>query len=80
MEYLNSYSYIIESFKFINITTNYQNAWHLFFNSSTLRNSGLTYEIKDTVDGISVEFSGTLGNLFLKVVEISAQIAPGLIE
>ena len=77
MEYLNSNSYIIENFKFINITTNYQNAWNIFFDSITFRNSGLKYEIKNTSDGISVEFSNSLGNLFLKIVEISAQIAPG---
>jgi hypothetical protein len=80
MEYKDSNTSVIEDFNFINVTTNYPNAWHLFFNSSTLRNSGLTYDITDTVDGISVEFSETLGNLFLKVVDISAQIAPGLIE
>ncbi len=80
MEYLNSNSYILENFKFINITTDYKNAWRIFFNSSTLRNSGLSYIINDTEDGITVDFSGSLGNLFLKVVEISAQIAPGMIE
>ena len=80
MEYLNSNSYTVDSFRFINVTTNYQNAWRIFFNSSSLRNSGLTYKIKDTDDGITVEFSGSLGNLFLKVIEISSQIAPGWIE
>ena len=80
MEYLNSTSYTVDSFGFINITTIFPNAWRLVFNSSSLRYSGLSYEINDTVDGISVGFSGSLGNLILKVVDISAQIAPGWIE
>jgi hypothetical protein len=80
MEYLNSTFYTIDNFRFINITTNYQNAWRLFFNNTNLRFSGLTYEIKDTSDGISIEFSGSLGNLILKNIEISTQIAPGWIE
>ena len=80
MEYLNSTFYTIDSFRFINITTIYRNAWRIFFNSSSLKYSSMTYEIKDTDDGITIEFSGSLGNLFLKIVEISAQIAPGWIE
>ena len=79
-EFSKSDTYMINDVTSINITTNYQNAWHIFFNSVTLRYSGLTYEIKDTDDGITVEFNGPLGNLFLKVVDISAQIAPGWIE
>lgn len=80
MEYLNSSYYSIDNLRYINVTTNYKNAWRIFFNSTTLQYSALTYEIKDTDDGISVEFSGSLGNLLLKVAEISAQIAPGWIE
>ena len=80
MEYLDSNYYTIDSFKYINITTNYQNAWRAFFNSTTLKYSLLTYEIKDTDYGISIEFSDFLGNLMLKVSEISVQIAPGWIE
>jgi hypothetical protein len=80
MEFLKSDTYIIDNFKKINIITNYQNAWHLFFNSTTLRYSGLSYKIKDIEDGITIDFSGSLGNLVLKVVDISAQIAPGWIE
>lgn len=80
MEYLDSNYYTIENFRFINITTNYKNAWRIFFNSTTLKYSALTYDIKDTAGGISVEFSGSLGNLILKVTDVSAQIAPGWIE
>jgi hypothetical protein len=80
MELLGSNTYIINNLKSINITTNYQNAWRLFFNSTTLRYSGLTYEIKDIEDGITVDFNGSLGNIVLKVVDISAQVAPGWIE
>ncbi len=79
-EFLKSDTYNLSNLESINITTNYQNAWRLLFNSTTLRYSGLTYEIKDTEDGITVEFSGSLGNLVVKVVDISAQIAPGWIE
>jgi len=79
-EFLKSDTYIIDNLKRINITSNYQNAWRSFFNSSSLRNSGLTYEIKDIEDGITVDFSGSLGNLVLRVVDIFAQIDPGWIE
>jgi hypothetical protein len=80
MEYLNSISYTVGSFSFINITTNFPNAWRVIFNSSSLKYSSLSYEITDTVDGISVGFSGSLGNIIFKVVEISAQVSPGWIE
>jgi hypothetical protein len=79
-EFLESETYNIENFTFINITTNYKDAWRLLFNSSTFRYSGLTYEITDTAEGISIEYSDTLGNLVLKVVDISTQIAPGWVE
>jgi len=36
--------------------------------------------IIDTDNGITVEFEESLGNLFLKVIDISAQLAPGWIE
>ena len=80
MEYLDSNNYSINSFKFINITTDYRNAWRIFFNETSLKYSLLDYEIKDTDFGISVEFTGSLGNLILKVSEICVQIAPGWIE
>ena len=81
MEYMNSNYYSMEDFRFINITTNYKNAWRIFFNSTTLRYSALTYDITDTAGGVSVEFSNpSPRNLILKVTEISAQIAPGWIE
>jgi hypothetical protein len=80
MEYLNSSYYEMEDLRFINITSNYQNAWRIFFNSTSLKLSVLTYDINDTVNGISVEFSGDLGKIILKATEISAQIAPGWIE
>jgi len=80
MEYLNSTYYSIDSFRFINITTNYKNAWRAFFDSTDLKYSLLTYEINDTDYGISVEFSDSLGNIILKASEISVQIAPGWIE
>jgi len=80
IEYLNSTYYTIDSFRFINITTNYQNAWGIFFNETSLKYSSLDYEIKDTDYGISVEFSGTLGNLILKVSELYVQMAPGWVK
>lgn len=79
-EFLNSESYEVINVTNINITTNYPNAWRTVFNSSTLKYSGLTYVIKDTDNGVTVEFEGVLGNLFLKVIDISAQLAPGWIE
>jgi len=79
-EFLNSESYEIINVTSINISTNYPDAWRALFNSSTLKYSGLTYVIKDTDNGVTVEFEGVLGNLFLKVIDISAQLAPGWIE
>jgi hypothetical protein len=78
-EYLSSRSLTMINITTIDVTTNYQNAWRVFFNNSLL-NSGLDYTIEDIANGISVEFSGSLGILFLKVVRLSAQIAPGWIE
>ena len=80
MEYLNSSFYRVENLSYINITTKYPNAWRTFFNSTTLKISLLTYEIIDTNYGISVKFSDYLGNIDLKVSDISVQIAPGWIE
>jgi len=80
VEYLNSTYYTIVGLRFINITTNYKNAWRLFFNEPSLRYSLLDYQIKDTDYGISVQFSGGLGNIILKVSEISVQIAPGWVK
>jgi hypothetical protein len=80
MEFLNSTKYTIKNVKNINITTNYKNAWRLFFNSNNLKYSGLTYEIKEIDNGITVEFNNSLCNLFLNFIEISVQIAPGWIE
>jgi hypothetical protein len=79
-EFLNSETYLIYNITYINITTDYQNAWYIYFNSTPLRYSGLTYEINETDVGITVKFTGSLGNLILKVIDISVQIAPGWIE
>jgi hypothetical protein len=80
LEFLQSETNIMDNFRKINIITNYPNAWRSFFNSSSLQNSGLTYEISDIEDGITVDFSGSLGNLVLRVVDIYSQIAPGWTE
>ena len=79
-EYLNSIEYTIYNVTNINITTSYSNAWRLFFNSTDMIYSVLNYEINDIVDGINVKFSPPLGNIYLKIVDISTQIAPGWIE
>ena len=79
-EFTNSEMYIIENLESINITTNYPNAWSVFFNSTTLLYSGLNYDINVFDDAVNVEFSNPLGNLDLKVADISIQIAPGWIE
>ena len=79
-EFLNSKSYEVINVTSITITTNYPNAWRTVFNSSTLKYSGLTYVIKDIDNGVTVEFEGYSCNLFLKVIDISAQISPGWIE
>jgi len=77
---LNSSTYKIENLKYINISTDYKNAWRTFFNSTYLKYSSLTYEIKDTSYGISLVFSASLGNIQLKISDVSVQIAPGWIE
>jgi hypothetical protein len=76
-EFSNSSTYYINNLTSINIKTNYQNAWRIFFNNTNLKYSELTYVINTIDDGITVEFSNPLGNLMLKVIEISAQISPG---
>ena len=71
----------------INIDTHYQNAWHRFING-TLRNQGLNYNgygknytINLSESGITVEFAeSTTVNLYIKLTQIDAQVAPGWIE
>jgi len=79
-EFLNSESYEVINVTSIAVATNYPNAWRTVFNSSNLKYSGLTYAINDTDTGVTVEFEGSMGNLFLKVIDVSAQVAPGWIE
>jgi hypothetical protein len=79
-EFLDSTNYVIYDFENITVTTNYPDVWNVIFNSSTLKYSGFTYVINKTDDQVSAEFSGSLGNLFLKVGEISAQVATGWVE
>ena len=80
MEFSDSDTYLINELKSISISTNYKNAWRIIFNSSILRYSGLTYTIKDSSDGITVDFTDNLGNINIKLVDITTQIAPGWIE
>jgi hypothetical protein len=80
MEFLNSTDYLIENVTSIDISTNYENAWRIFFNSTALKYSGLTYTINDDSDGIRIDFNGNLGNFNIKLVNIITQIAPGWIE
>lgn len=80
MEYSTSSNYLIENVSSIDISTNYKTAWRIFFNSTILRYSGLTYTINDISEGISVDFTGNLGNFNIKVIEVYTQIAPGWIE
>lgn len=85
MEYNNSTSYSIQNLTYINITTNYKNAWYTFFNDSSVKNSLPDYDINiswinENVCIISVKFENTLPNLILKVSEISVQVAPGWVK
>jgi hypothetical protein len=87
IEFHDNASYDIEDIEYINITTDYQNAWYLYFNS-TLKNAGLIYGAGDdftieTIGGtiISIHFNPASNIiLYLSTVEIYAQIAPGWIE
>lgn len=76
------------------ITTNYADAWYIALNSSLIQSisgfeykgngvSKIGYNITSASDQVTVEFidsSGDYGNLFIREVNISAQIAFGLIE
>ena len=78
----------------ITIVTNYANAWYIALNSSLMQSiSGFEYEgngiskigynVTSASDRVTLEFidsSGDYVNLFIKEVDISAQIAFGLIE
>lgn len=80
MEFSKSFNYLIENVTSINISTNYINAWRIFFNSSTLKYSGLSYTINNGSDWIEIDFEDDLGNFNIKFVDIITQIAPGWIE
>ena len=85
IEYNNSASYSVINLTYINITTNYGNAWYSFFNESSVKNSLPDYEINvtqisDNIYKISVKFINILPSLMLKVSEITVQIAPGRIN
>lgn len=78
----------------ITITTNYADAWYIALNSSLMQSiSGFEYEgngvskvgynITSASDRVTLEFidsSGDYVNFFIKEVNISAQIAFGLVE
>jgi hypothetical protein len=80
MEYSDSSNYLIKNVTSITISTNYKNAWRIFFNNPILYYSGLTYTITDNSNGIKIDFNGNLGNFNIKFVEIITQISPGWIE
>lgn len=90
MEYNNSASYSIKNLTYINITTNYGNAWYTFFNDSSVKNSLDLDEsygvykngINQTAWGISVKFENIsrVSNIMLKVSDITVQIAPGWVK
>ena len=72
------------------ITTKYSNAWSIFINRSLI-NSGLNSEgygtqflLSDSGHGVKVDFSSALSppvvNLFVRIIDIQAQIGPGWIE
>ena len=78
----------------ITITTNYADAWYIALNSSLMQSisgfeykgngvSKVGYNITSASDRVTLEFidsSGDYINFFIKEVNISAQIASGLIE
>jgi len=78
---------LIQNISKITIDTRYQNAWHIFLNT-TLRNQGLNYAgygtdytITLNESGVTVQFIGSSKvNLDLKIIKINAQVAPGWIE
>jgi len=78
----------INNVRNITIITNYPNSWQNFINK-TLINSGLNYghekdfwiDTNTNMGKITVEFNDLpIVNLNLRIIEISAQIAPGWIE
>ncbi len=73
----------------ITITTNYANAWASYINSTFTRQdldygNSEDYWIDKTNDKLTVNFNSPPGSpnvdMFLEVVDVSAQIAPGWIE
>lgn len=82
--FLDSNAIVISNLKNITITTNFQNSWSTFFNS-TLNNSGLNYGevfwVNSTDDEITIEFSDSITvDLTLKVIDICTSINIGWIK
>jgi hypothetical protein len=77
----------IESIKSIIFTTNYVTSWHSFINGSLI-NAGLNhygygvdYSIDISDNEVILKFTDSkIINLYLNVIEIGAQIAPGWVE
>jgi len=83
-EFSNYYSPMsINNISEFTIVTNYPNSWHKFINN-TLVNLGIEFGTNFSMDvddsRITVHFLNPAVNLNLKVIKISAQIAPGWIE
>jgi hypothetical protein len=86
IEFLSSSDITIYGVNFINLTSANYKSWHLLINN-TLNNSGLVYGAGYTITtseidkNISVEIKDEQTvNVFLKDIEINAQIAPGWVE
>jgi len=69
--------------RYINITTNYPNAWKLYLDN-TLTSEGLRnsddYSISNIGKKVMLEFNDKNCNINLKLVDIEVEIAPGWIE
>jgi hypothetical protein len=89
-EFKSSINSTIRDIKYINITTNYENAWMNFLNT-TLIKAGLNYDttqknytISASAGKVSIHVLDFPGNdefiMYLTESKIGAQIAPGWVE
>ena len=74
----------ITDVEYINITTSYPNAWHLFLNWILEEggcSSSYDYDTNFTNNRVTIHFSGSQKpTVHLKIMDILAQIGPGWIE
>jgi len=74
-EFISRTTHRITDVTSINISTDYPEAWGDFFNSSAFVNSGLTYSMTLGNQTLHIEYSISLGNFDIEVIDIHSQLA-----